>query len=47
MQEVNDHTGALDEGTGQDRGQDQKENDLRSKIAPCFALKVIAADIEK
>ena len=47
MQEVNDCERTFNEGTGQNRSDDKKERDLGQEVAPCFALKIIAADIQK
>lgn len=47
MQEVNNEPCALNKWPGQNRGQNEKEDDLDPKIPARFALKIIAADIEK
>ena len=47
MQEVNDCPRAFNEGPGQNRNHDKKESELGHEVAPCFTLKIIAADIQK
>jgi hypothetical protein len=47
LQEVNDYASALDKGPSQNPGQDEKQRALGQEIAACFALKIIAANIEK